>query len=87
MIYTNYFTAKKEAKRRGLIECAYGDTPYVLHGEPIHYVCYNKTGDINDQVLIDCYYTMKRIANDHMVARRRQLPGDREQLLRIAKGY
>lgn len=86
MIYTNYYTAKKVAERRGLVECAYGDTPYSLRGEQVCFVCYNKTGDPNDGVVVDCYYTMEKTERGAK-ARARQLAGDREQLLKIAEIY
>lgn len=42
--FTNYYTAKKLAEKRGLIEREYGDTGYMLGCEPLSYCEWNKSG-------------------------------------------
>lgn len=58
--FTNYYTAKKYAEKRGLKEVIYGDTTYTLGGQAVSYVGYNKTGDRDDEITVLCYYGWER---------------------------
>lgn len=54
--FTNYYTAKKMAEKRGLIEREYGDTGYMLRAEPLSYCEWNKSGSKEDEAEIVVYY-------------------------------
>lgn len=50
--FIDYQKAKAQAEKEGLRECEYGD-----YDEKIRYCCWNKSGDRDDEVDIECYYT------------------------------
>lgn len=54
--FTNYYTAKKLAEKRGLVEREYGDTGYMLGCEPLSYCEWNKSGSRNDDPEIVAFY-------------------------------
>lgn len=51
--FTNYYTAKRLAEKRKLVECEYGD---MFDHSGVSYCCWNKSGDRNDETDIECYY-------------------------------
>ena len=57
--FCDYEQAKREAEKRGLIECEYGDTGYMSGCQPISYCAWNKTGKREDGWDIEVYYTWK----------------------------
>lgn len=54
--FTNYYTARKLAEKRGLVEREYGDTGYMLGCEPLSYCEWNKSGSRDDEAEIVVYY-------------------------------
>lgn len=59
--FTNYYTAKKLAEKRGLKECEYGD-----YNDKVSYCLWNKSGDREDDAAIEAYYTWQREADGHL---------------------
>lgn len=53
--YINYYKAKAEARKHGLVECDYGDL-----GDKISYCCWNKSGNRDDEAEIECYYIFEK---------------------------
>lgn len=54
--FFNYYSARKLAEKRGLREREYGDTGYMLGGNPLSYCEWNKSGSRDDDAEIVCYY-------------------------------
>lgn len=50
--FIDYQKAKAQAEKEGLRECEYGD-----YNKEVCYCCWNKSGDRDDEVDIECYYT------------------------------
>lgn len=49
--FTNYYKAKQYAKQHGLKENVYGDWD-----DKVSYCGWNRTGDMNDECEVECYY-------------------------------
>ena len=67
--FTNYYTAKRLAEKRGLIEREYGDTGYMLGGEPLSYCEWNRSGSKDDEPEIVVYYGWE-IEGDRLIPQR-----------------
>ena len=59
--FANYWTARKYAEKRGLVEQEYGD----CYGSDISYVSYNKTGSKDDESEVTVYYTWELNEDGH----------------------
>lgn len=50
-VFLDYYKAREEAVRRGLIEAEYGD-----YNKYVSYCCWNKTGEQNGEYDVEVYY-------------------------------
>lgn len=70
--FTNYYTAKKLAEKRGLVEREYGDTGYMLGDEPLSYCEWNKSGSKDTDPEIVVYYGWERVGGGLIPEQRSQ---------------